>query len=141
MLFVGGWPGSSHKSWRGSHLIGGRRNQSPHPPAKNAGRMGHPASRTKASDRNVPSTPLRAGSFGSAQGRPTRSVCGACFRDLVNCALGGAQRNRNVHGLIGIVYVYNNRSATLGDQNVFSWVNHFDEHTVRTVAKRGNCGV
>jgi len=78
MLLVGGWPGCSHKSWRGLISLAERKSKSP-PSRNERGKDGAPARerwalRTKVSDKNVPSAPLRAGSFGCAQGRPTHTV-------------------------------------------------------------------
>lgn len=41
-------------------------------------------------------------------GAPSELVPGIGFRDLVNCALRGAQRNGNVHRIVGVVHVYDN---------------------------------
>ena len=46
-----------------------------------------------------------------------------------------------MHGLVGIVDVDNDRSAKLGDENVFVRIHHFDEHAVGTVIESGNGGV
>lgn len=94
-------------------------------------RLVPPTTESEASDKRV---------------RPTRtlerkSICRIGFGDLVDCALSGAQGNRDVHSLVGIIYVHDDRPAMLSHQNMFAGLLDFDEHTVGAVVERGNGGV
>jgi len=80
-----------------------------------------------------------AGACGSARNRKTRST--RCVyshwaigrRDFVNRTLRHAQRYGNVHDIVFIVHVNDQRTARLRNDHVLIFVRDFDEHAVGAV--------